>query len=92
MTWFLAFRLQSQAKEGVPLPQHYGLRARAGPGARILPHLDRPHLCGDILREAPDLGLFCLGFTEVPDGQGRGRVVRAGQAGGQRYSLQRVAP
>ena len=27
ITWFLAFRLQSQAKEGVPLPRHYGLRA-----------------------------------------------------------------
>lgn len=37
------------------------------------------------------MGCSVLDFIEAPDGEGRGRVVRARQAGGQRYGLEWVA-
>ena len=93
VSWFSALRLQSQAKEESLCLGTTASGAEQGLEGKSFPTWTAPRpLCGDVLRGAPDLGLFCPGFTEVPDGQGRGRVVRAKQAAGQRYNLERVAP
>lgn len=59
VSWFSALRLQSQAKEGSLCLGTMASEPEQGLEGESFPTWTAPRpLCGDVLRAAPDLGLF----------------------------------